>query len=81
MADAGSEMGRRRPDASVRRDRIVIGGSAGSLDTRQCNRICKSVSAGVKMVCRHLYRHSREARNPAVVKTSGSRLFASLRPG
>src|SRR5215472_18388286 len=35
MADAGSKMRRRSPDDSVRRDRIVIGGSAGSLDTLQ----------------------------------------------
>ena len=33
MADAGSELSGRHPDGPRRRDRIVIGGSAGSLDT------------------------------------------------
>ena len=33
MADAGKQVDARHPDSSARRDRIVIGGSAGSLDT------------------------------------------------
>ena len=33
MADAGSELSGRQPDGPRRRDRIVIDGSAGSLDT------------------------------------------------
>jgi chemotaxis response regulator CheB len=33
MADAGSQLSGRHPGGPRRRDRIVIGGSAGSLDT------------------------------------------------
>jgi two-component system, chemotaxis family, protein-glutamate methylesterase/glutaminase len=33
MADAGKKVAAHDPDNSARRDRIVIGGSAGSLDT------------------------------------------------
>jgi len=33
MADAGSELSGRHPGGPRRRDRIMIGGSAGSLDT------------------------------------------------
>jgi hypothetical protein len=56
MADAGNKVGEHRPSGPAPRDRIVIGGSAGSLDTLLGDRTSLSRRLFRNDLCRRAYR-------------------------